>query len=208
MGYSQAGFEVIGVDIKHQPRYPFNFIHSDWNEALDYFSAECEKEGVQYAIHASPPCQRYSTMTKRWGKSEAHPDLVSAVREALKKVGVPYVIENVPGAPLIEPVILCGSMFGLEAKFEGRLYQVRRHRMFETSFQFSAPSTCVHKGQALPVYGNSGGSSKRDGLRFPDTPTWRIGMGINWMTGKELAEAIPPAYTEYVGNKLKEHMNA
>lgn len=190
MGYHRAGFEVVGVDVNPQPRYPFEFIQAD---AMTF-----PLEGFD-AIHASPPCQRYSTMTKKWGRSGEHPDLVAPVREALEDIGTPYVIENVPGAPLREPLMLCGSMFGLGAQG----YQLRRHRNFETnSGTIWPPAMCSHQGQPLPVYGHAGGRSKRDGLTFPGTDAWREGMGIDWMTGKELAESIPPAYTTFIGEQL------
>lgn len=129
-------------------------------------------------------------MTKRWGRSDEHPDLVIPIRERLIASGVPYVIENVPGAPLIDPVTLCGSMFGLG---------VRRHRIFETSFPVLQP-VCQHaaQGHVIGVYGHAGGTSKRDGLTFSGTAAWREAMGIEWMTGDELAEAIPPAYSEFL----------
>ena len=150
------------------------------------------------AIHASPPCQRFSTMTARWGRNAQHPDLIGPMRAMLRSAGVPYVIENVPRAPLDDPVMLCGSMFGLGAQ----CYQLRRHRIFESNIAFFAPASCSHTGQPLPVYGHAGGRSRRDGLRFPGTDAWREGMGIDWMTGRELAESIPPAYTEFIGRKI------
>lgn len=206
MGYHLAGFDVVGVDLSPQPGYPFEFIQADWEEPLAFLPGMWEREGIPYAIHASPPCQRYSSMTKRWARESAHPDLVDPVREALELLhedgGVPWCIENVEGAPLRNPTMLCGSMFGLQATFEGRLYGLRRHRMFEASFDLFAPASCAHQGQPLPVYGHPGGSSKRDGLRFPDTAAWRTGMGIDWMTVKQLAESIPPAYTNYVGQRM------
>jgi DNA (cytosine-5)-methyltransferase 1 len=82
-------------------------------------------------------------------------------------------------------------------------YQLRRHRIFESNVFIMPPAPCAHLGQALPVYGHAGGSSKRDGLRFPGTDAWREGMGIDWMTGKELAESIPPAYTHYIGEQIR-----
>ncbi len=107
-------------------------------------------------------------------------------------------IENVPEAPLLNPVTLCGSMFGLKS---GE-YGLRRHRNFESNITFFPPASCNHVGQALPVYGHSGGKSKRDGLSFPGIAAWKEGMGISWMNGAELAEAIPPAYTEFIGQHL------
>lgn len=245
MGYHRAGFEVVGVDIKPMPRYPFPFLQMDALEAMDRL---LRGEGLTFsngetlylndfdAYHASPPCQRYSTMTKKWGREETHPDLVGIVRDELQAIEVPYVIENVKGAPLINPVMLCGSMFGLNAgsyykcgcgyKFEYELgkygcpncegdnigilyykYGLRRHRLFETSWNILfPPMSCNHQGQALSVYGNPGGTSKRDKLTFAQFSEWKEGMRIDWMNVNELAEAIPPAYTEYIGKFLMEYI--
>lgn len=198
-GYARAGFDVVGVDVNPQPHYPYDFIQADWAEPLYVLPGLWEREGVPYAIHASPPCQRYSGMTKRWARSGDHPDLVDPVREHLELIGAPFVLENVAGAPLLDPVMLCGSMFGLGA--EG--YQLRRHRLFEAhGFDLSAPARCAHAGPALPVYGHPGGSSRRDGLKFPGASAWRTGMDIDWMTIPELAESIPPAFTAHVGAAL------
>jgi DNA (cytosine-5)-methyltransferase 1 len=204
MGYSRAGFdEIVGVDIKPQPHYPFEFIQADWEEVVSTLPGLWERNGEEYAVHASPPCQRFSTMTGKWGRQNEHPDLIEPVQMALRELGfdgVPYVIENVPGAPLDDPVMLCGSMFGLGSQG----YQLQRHRIFESNRFFFPPASCAHVGQPLPVYGHAGGRSKRDGLKFPGTDAWREGMGISWMTGKELAEAIPPAFTEYIGRQILE----
>lgn len=203
-GYHQAGFEVVGVDIAPQKRFPFEFIQSDWEGALAILPGLWEREGVPYAIHASPPCQAYSVMTRKWGRSSEHPDLIEPVREALEAIGAPFVIENVVGAPLVNATMLCGSMFGLGSG----AYRLRRHRLFEVNPRgLEAPGDCNHVGLALPVYGHAGGKSKRDGLTFPGTDAWREGMGIDWMTGKELAEAIPPAYTRWVGGYLINALN-
>ncbi len=202
MGYYRAGFKVTGVDNVPQPHYPFTFILSDWEVALYKIVNLWKRQHIPCAVHASPPCQRYSSMTKKWGRSESHPDLVAPVRAALQSLDIPYVIENVEGAPLISPVMLCGSMFNLHS---GN-YQLRRHRLFETSFYLPSSMACEHEGPALPVYGHAGGSSKRDELIFPGTAAWREGMGIDWMTGNELAEAIPPAYTEHIGGYLMEEV--
>lgn len=192
MGYSRAGFDVAGVDIRHQPRYPFDFIEGD---ALAYLA----RHGHEFdAIAASPPCQKYSVQTKQHRTGDAHPDLVAPTRDLLRVVGKPYVIENVPGAPLERPILLCGSMFGWT--------RLRRHRLFESNVAL-LQLECRHGIQrdVVSVTGNSGGSSKRDGgARFMDTDGWRELMGIDWMTGRELAEAIPPAYTEFIGKQLME----
>lgn len=201
MGYHRAGFDVVGVDINPQPDYPFEFIQADWAEPLSYLPGLWEREGVPFAIHASPPCQAYSTMTKKWGREASHPDLVGPVQMALRELaeeGMPYVIENVPGAPLADPITLCGSMFSLESGD----FQLRRHRNFESNLLIFPPGPCAHRGRALGVYGNPGGSSKRDGIKFAQIADWRIGMGIDWMSQKALAESIPPAYTEYIGRRV------
>lgn len=145
-------------------------------------------------IHASPPCQRFSTMTRRWNRQEDHPDLVAVTRDLLRASGAAYVIENVPGAPLENPATLCGSMFGLP---------LRRHRCFETSFPVLAPS-CNHAGQGriVGVYGNPGGSSKRDGIKFASFDEWKLAMEIDWMIVAELAEALPPAYTAFLAGQF------
>jgi DNA (cytosine-5)-methyltransferase 1 len=235
MGYHRAGFEVVGVDIKPQKHYPFHFILGD---ALDILRRMIEGEkflatdGLWYGIddfdviHASPPCQKYSAMRKgRWQDRE-HPDLVAPTRAILKSIGKPYIIENVMGAPLIDPVMLCGTMFGLQTKAGS---QLRRHRIFETSFPIvELLPPCNHakvssvigvygggphpQRRRIPatigVYGHSGGSSKRDYLDFScfTTNDRRDAMGIDWMTGNELSQAIPPAYTLWIGKQIMEAM--
>jgi DNA (cytosine-5)-methyltransferase 1 len=192
MGYHRAGWEVVGVDIEPQPNYPFEFHQADALEfPLDGFDA----------IHASPPCQRYTRGAKRFGTTDRHPDLIAATRERLIEAGVPYVIENVDGAAddLINPMMLCGTMFGLG---------VIRHRLFETSFLIKQPRHHDHLRRVGDGYetvtGHAGGSSKRDGWKSGGVASWRAAMGIDWMTGDELAQAIPPAYAEYVGRRIPE----
>jgi len=220
MGYHRAGFDVVGVDIKPQPHYPFEFRQADaMTYPLDGFDA----------IHASPPCQAYSTMRKGLWKDREHPDLIAPVRERLVASGVPYVIENVENARklLINPVKLCGTMFGLGTT-EGN--QLRRHRYFECSFGLILTPECQHNDvSAVPVYGggqngdyhhprrkpktigvwgHAGGSSKRDGVVQFGTDKRREAMGIDWMTGAELAESIPPAYAEWIGRQLLAYLRA
>jgi len=211
-GYRRAGFAPYGIDNNPKPlrHYPFPYICMDALETIDKL---LRGEGLTFsngwilslhsfdAFHASPPCQKWSNMTKRWNRQDGHPDLIAPSRGKLASTGKPYVIENIEGAPLLDPVMLCGTMFGL---CSGE-YSLRRHRIFECSFgAVFAPASCCHQGKALPVYGHAGGQSKRDGLRFPGTASWREGMGIDWMTGNELAEAIPPAFAEYIGKHLIE----
>lgn len=192
MGYYRAGFDVTGVDIKPQPRYPFAFHQGD---ALEYLAAH----GHEYdAIHASPPCQAYvrSGMVAKDGR---HPDLLPAVREALQRSGRPWVIENVPGAPMRTDLLLCGSMFGLA---------IRRHRWFEGHPPLNPwTPTCDHSRPITGVYGHphGRGGAWRNGKRpmLPsDATTWSREMGIDWLRPLEIALAIPPAYTEFIGTQL------
>ena len=215
MGYHRAGFEVIGADNKPQPHYPFPFIIGDALEIVDMLLAgnQIKAHGRGFhewyglndlaAFHASPPCQRYSAITKQHGKEvvEKHLDLILPTRNMLAATGKPYIIENVPGAKkeLINPYMLCGTMFDLRS---GE-YLLRRHRYFECSFDiYFAPASCYHAGLPLSVYGHPGGSSCRDHVKMGYSRDWRIGMDIDWMTNDELAQAIPPAYTEYIGKYL------
>jgi DNA (cytosine-5)-methyltransferase 1 len=203
MGYHRAGWEVVGVDLAPQPHFPFEFIQGDWQDPLWVLRGLWERQGRPYAIHASPPCQHYSAMRRGRWQDRQHPDLIAPVREHLLEIGAPFVIENVVAArdQLQQPVMLCGTMFGLGA--DG--YTLRRHRLFEThGFSVWAPAGCNHVGPALPVYGHSGGRSTRDGLTFPGIATWRAGMDIDWMNGHELAESIPPAFTHHIGMALRE----
>jgi len=189
MGYHRAGFtEIVGVDIKPQPRYPFTFVQGD---ALAYLEAH----GHEFdAIHASPPCQKYSWAAKRW-KDRERADLVAPTRAALMRVGKPWTMENVIGAPLARHVVLCGTQFGLE---------VLRHRRFESSVFLLMPGArCRHAGSVrggeyVTVAGHGGENAKGRGNRAAK----QRAMGIDWMNDQELNEAIPPAYTEFLGKQL------
>ena len=201
VGYARAGFDVIGVDIVDHPEYPYFFIEMDALRALE--SVKLDRVD---AIAASPPCPRYSVATPAASRDK-HPDLVGPTREALIASGKPYVIENVPGAPLLNPAVYCGSSFAL---------RVRRHRLFESNVTIKAPA-CDHKsqGQALGVYGQHpdrpGGwrrpNGKSRGLKATSVEEAQKAMGIDWM-GKwhDLADAIPPAYTEHIGRQLIEQL--
>lgn len=211
-GYHDVGFDVIGVDLDPQPNYPFEFIQSDALWVL-----QCLWQGDSVAgyltedfvgVHASPPCQGDSVMSKSWnGKAAAWPKLIAPTRDLLVKLGLPYVIENVVGADLVNPVRLCGSMFDLP---------IERHRKFEASFLIPQPA-CNHARQRMlwpegfpalrsdrskparvvGIYGTGGGDAK-------DFDRWKWAMDIEWMKTKhELAESIPPAYTRFVGEHLQ-----
>lgn len=191
MGYHRAGFEVVGVDINPQPRYPFEFHQAD---AMTF-----PLEGFD-VIHASPPCQKHTCLNVMWNAKKHH-DFVGPIRDKIRESGLPYIIENVPGAPLIDPVKLCGSMFGLGAG----PYRLRRHRLFECSFHVN-PLQCNHE-KGIPVigiYGDHVRCRRRNG-DLPmalGKPLADKAMGIDWMTYKELSQAIPPAYTEWIGKQI------
>jgi DNA (cytosine-5)-methyltransferase 1 len=198
MGYSRAGFDVVGVDIKPQPHYPFEFRQAD---AIEYLS-ETGAEGFDL-IHASPPCQAYSRLRHLpWLREKEYWDSIPPTRAALRAIGKPYVIENVEDAP-IDGIFLCGTMFGLRWPDGRPLY---RHRPFETTAAFLlAPGHPKHNrtlvpGRLLKDRGrlNNGYviGGHQNGLRAMGA------MGIDWMTGNELSQAIPPAYTEWLGRQL------
>lgn len=211
MGYHRAGFdEIVGVDIRPQPRYPFTFVLGD---ALEYAA----EHGHEFdAIHASPPCQAFTDL-RHMPNALEHADLLTPTRAALVSIGLPYVIENVEGAPMTGPyIVLCGSMFGLGT---GNA-ELWRHRLFELSGFYCLTPSCAHRTRDLvigvygghgrdrrrviSVVGHSGGRSARDGTQQFTVDERREAMGIDWMTGAELSQAIPPAYTEFIGRYLLE----
>jgi len=175
VGYHRAGFNVVGVDINPQPNYPFEHHVAD---AIEYVKAH----GHEFdAIHASPPCQTYANVTAWRGDQATHPDLLAPTRDALNETSKPWVIENVPEAPLRHDLLLCGSMFGLN---------VRRHRAFETSWgAYQLTPTCHHHSGLLP-FAHKGERAYADA------------MECTWMSKTEGRQAIPPAYTEYIGAQL------
>ena len=227
-GYARAGFDVTGVDNRPMPRNPHRFIQAD---ALKYVEAHGHEYDV---IHASPPCQRFTALKSMWN-SRDHPDLLTPIRETLVMLGRPYVIENVPGAPMHNYITLCGSMFGLHT---GEA-ELRRHRLFEIEPMPLFVLPCNHgwrqrvigvygwhgrdrrrirpatvgvygdgngrdyrRNPTVTVTGHAGGASVRDGTQQFSTAERREAMGIDWMTGDELSQAIPPAYTEWIGKQL------
>ena len=192
MGLHRAGFEVVGVDIKPQPRYPFEFIQGD---AL---CPPVRLEDFDF-IWASPPCQAHVSL--RWMyNAKSHENLIPPTRELLEVAGVPFCIENVPGAPLKSGLRLCGTMFGLSAENA----ELRRHRHFELSWLmplFGLP-ICQHgqHSRVIGVYGGHGRDRRRKvNTQDFSTEARRKAMGIDWMTGQELSEAIPPVYSEFIG---------
>jgi DNA (cytosine-5)-methyltransferase 1 len=203
VGYHRAGFDVVGVDHKPQPHYPFEFWQMDvrdvWPQFVDFD-----------AIHASPPCQAYSIANNIHARDD-HPDLLPTTRTLLEATGLPYVIENVPGAPMNNWVVVCGLAIGVG---------VKRHRWFESNIALLVPP-CPHghPGDWVSVFGHTVlsrghviGKAKGGGNRIQrqhlGTDVGREAMGIDWMTRDELSEAIPPAFTEHIGGQLLAHLEA
>lgn len=185
MGLHRAGYEVVGVDINPQPHYPFEFHQAD---ALTY-----PLEGFDL-IWASPPCQAHTQLRGLGKASEGDQDFIEAIRWRLVYSKTPYVIENVLGAPLKDPVTLCGSSFGLA---------VRRHRLFEASFPIARPPCSCRSRRNVAVYGKAPGHRLPDGVqRARSLEHGREAMGIDWMDWRELTQAIPPAYSEHIARQL------
>lgn len=211
-GYQRAGFYVVGVDIAEQPNYCGDEFHqADALEVLRILLSGGTWQGYRLedfdAIHASPPCQGYTSMSRRHAEArDAHPRLIAEVRERLRATGLPYVIENVPGArtELRQPVQLCSRGFGLG---------VGRHRLYECSFPVMSVQ-CQCNGREVPVYGKLDGRrlwTRKDGTELRAARTLEQAseaMGIGWMTWDELREAIPPAHTEHIGSYLMAHLDA
>jgi hypothetical protein len=204
-GYHDAGFEVVGVDINPQPNYPYEFHQMDAIEALERLVLGRNWPRRFSAVHASPPCQYYTALARgNNANQDDYPALIEPTREWLQESGLPYIIENVPTAPLHDPITLCGGMFGLP---------LLRHRRFETNWPLTQPLHPRHQGRVagyrhgqkfegpyLAVYGTGGGKG-----RLAD---WQAGMQMPWAkTKKEIAEAIPPAYTRFVGGQLRQHLD-
>lgn len=196
-GYRRAGFDVTSVElsVKTASNNPHDVIVAN---AMTFVSA-CG--GDFDLIHGSPPCQGYTTLRHRFPDKE-YPMLIEPLREALLKTGKPYVIENVPGAEwaLHNPKTLCGSMFGLGSN--GLI--LKRHRLFETNWDWETPPDKCKGHKVGGVYGNMGPNRAIGrGTKF-SFPEAQEAMGIDWMSIKGLSQAIPPAYTEYIGNRFKE----
>jgi DNA (cytosine-5)-methyltransferase 1 len=214
MGYHRAfpDAAIVGVDINPQPRYPFSFVQAD---AMTY-----PLDGFDF-IHASPPCQAYTTM-RVMPNAGVHPELVGPTRVRLQATGLPWVMENVPGAPLNagppslftdeSGVVLCGTMFGLN---DGT-FELRRHRLFESNVPL-VQLACRHRLPVIGFYGDHARTRQRtvNGNRdrggditgiARKMPLVRDLLGIDWMTWHEATQAIPPAYTEFIGHALAAHL--
>ena len=201
VGYHRAGFdEIVGVDITPQPRYPFQFVQAD---ALEF----CKSFGAGFdVIHASPPCQAYCYLSAFYAQRSAHPKLIEPTREILRHTGRIYVIENVENAPLRSAICLCGSVFGL---------RVRRHRLFESSVHLWAMNPRHQhrkQGRSVGVYGHQGSGSLRPRprdhggsfIRAKNAADANEALGTSGLTWREATQAIPPAYTEFIGRQLLE----
>lgn len=198
VGYHRAGFDVVGVDKYPQHSFPYKFIQQDVLELDMSFLSSFD------VIHASPPCQAYSDLAARNGNADSHPRLIEPIREMLVDTRLPYVIENVEGAPLRDYIVLCGTMF--------KELRVLRHRLFEANFFIPVPEHGKHP--LVHTY------DKRK-RHYGKTDEWkdfvtvtgggncsiasaRDAMGIDWMIKREINEAIPPAYSKYVGTWCRE----
>ena len=188
-GYELAGWDVVGVDISPQPKYRGEFIQAD---AIEYVKAHYNEFD---AIHASPPCQAYSMASMQFRQTgKEYVDLIEPTRRELIKTGLPYVIENVPGSPLIEPIELCGAMFGMATY---------RHRLFESNIKLEAPPhpehTAPNAKMGRPV---KNGEFIQYVGHFSGVKLVQNMTGLKWLGQKELAQSIPPQYTEYIGKQL------
>jgi DNA (cytosine-5)-methyltransferase 1 len=194
----------VDLEAKHGRYYPFEFHAAD---ALEFVAEHAHEFD---AIHASPPCQRWSHATVA-GHAHKHPDLIGPTREALEATGLPYIIENVPRSPLRDPVTLCGTMFGLTAMDDdGTLLHLQRHRWFESNAGITAPRECVHP-RDVQWAGSYGGARRdkhearhvRKGGYVPSREIQAELLGIDWRTTQyALYQSIPPAYTEHLGDQL------
>lgn len=192
MGYHRAGFDVVGVDVRPQPRYPFEFVQADaMTYPLDGFAA----------IHASPPCQDHMRSPTHNQAEHGTGWMLDATRQRLTPSGVPWVIENVPGAAIRADYVLCGCMFPE--------LRVRSQRWFETSWRaFDLVPAHDHSREVLNRFRTMHGPYFRRNGHVPTRREVAIAMGIDWMRGSEHQQAIPPAYTEYIGRQLLEHLAA
>lgn len=227
-GYTDAGFDVYGVDLDKQPRYPYAFKRADvirvltdliFGIGVDFTHKDGTVETLHLsdfdAIHASPPCQAFSkTNTLHDNK---HPELIEPTRDLLNQIGIPWIMENVVGAPLINPIMIEGRHFGMSAPdVDGVMLKLVRPRLFESNFPLLAPTTWFPNPTYITasIYGNGGSWSPR----WRDSPDRRGGyiigkavgsklLNVDWMTKNELSQCIPPKFCEFVGTQLQHHIN-
>jgi DNA (cytosine-5)-methyltransferase 1 len=204
VGYARAGFDVTGVDIAPHPDYPFPMIVGD---AMTILGCPDVLSGFD-VVAASPPCPRYSVATHARGNADDHPDFVPPTLAALNAWGGLYVVENVPGAPLPSPLMLCGWAMGLK--------HIKRHRLFESNVPLMSPGCLCPNGDTVSVFGHSGEDRRKASLAKHGTKRVHVPiaevrelMGVEWMSSRDdVSDAIPPAYTEFIGHQLIEHLTA
>lgn len=200
VGYDRAGFEVVGVDKEPHPDYPFPMVVAD---AMEFLAVPTFLAGFA-VVHASPPCPRYSVATANQSAEQRakHPDLVGPVRDALHAWGGTYIMENVPGAPLDHPTLICGWAMGLK--------HIKRHRLFESNAPLMSPGCLCPNGDTVSVFGHSGEDRRRQtiaergriGTHVPTSEVREL-MGVEWMNSRDdVSDSIPPAYTHYLGEQL------
>lgn len=208
VGYHRAGFDVDAVDNQPMPDHPFGITETDAMAVLTELAETGRWQGRQYhVVHASPPCPRYSVATgANAGRRDSHPDLVPPVRALLKRwasiTGGLWVIENVPGAPLHDPVMLCGWAMGLR--------HIRRHRLFESNAWLMSPGCLCPNGDTVSAFGDAGEDRRKSTIAQLGKVRKRVSaddlrelMGVEWMrTRKAISNAIPPIYTEAIGEQL------
>jgi len=200
MGYHRAGFDVYGVDLsaKALRRYPFPSVRAD----AVWFIAE---HGHEFdAIHASPPCKAHNDLQRQWKRD--HPNLIPPTRAALISTGRPWVMENVEGAPLLDHLTLCGEAFQLGCTCNDGLYRpLRRHRLFESNAPLMSPGCACSHRQPVGVYGNGGGGQMGRGYKG-DLRESVEAIGVPWMSRAGVSQSIPPAFTEFLGGQLLDHL--
>lgn len=208
-GLVAAGFEVVGVDLEPQGNYPYPFLRHDALTLDRRFLRSFD------AIWASPPCQAWTAL-KHAPNGKAHFSVIGRTRLLLASLDKPYVIENVEGAPLRNPVCLCGSMFRLGVPVGGVFYQLQRHRLFEANFPIPEPP-CRHTRPVIGIYGGhvrnraktQGGRGTADFTGADKKTLAMVAMGIEHaQTMDEISQAIPPAYARHVGDALMDHLES
>jgi DNA (cytosine-5)-methyltransferase 1 len=190
MGLHRAGFDVTGIDIRPQPRYPFRFVRAD---AL---TPPVRLQDFDF-IWASPPCQAHSMGAVWRGTAGNHPMLIEPTRQMLKAFGVPWAMENVARAPMRADLTLRGELFGLKVCRE-RIFEISGFWLMQPPLPFRGS---IKRGDFVTVAGHGGDGSN-------SLKVWRRAIGIDWMSKEETAEAVPPAYSEYIGTAFLGQMQA
>ena len=202
VGYARAGFDVVGIDHEHHPGYPYELIIHDAIDVLARWPRFLKGFDV---VHASPPCQASSDLQHMWNARD-HIDLIPQTRTLLEQWGGAWVIENVEGADLRNPLMLCGASFGLGAHCHDGVYRpLRRHRLFESNVWLMGPGCACSGRQPIGVYGTGGGGQMTRGYKATRAEA-REAMGIYGMSHEDIVQAVPPAYTEYLGEQILQHL--